>query len=69
MTKALPPSARECSRVRVVVAPISKFATSRVAEKIDFLIDATLRHDFIGAGQSVRTYRDPYQRNRQVAFL
>jgi hypothetical protein len=55
--------------VRVVVAPISKFATSRVAEKIDFLIDATLRHDFIGAGQSVRTYRDPYQRNRQVAFL
>ena len=64
-----------------------------VAEKIDLLVDVTLRHDFVGAGRSgltqgqlrnpdnldhifesaaadkIRNYRDPYQRNRQVAFL
>jgi hypothetical protein len=48
VTQALPPGASGCSRVRVVVAPISKSATSRVADKVDLLNDVTLRHDFIG---------------------
>ena len=56
----------------------------RVADKIDLLIDVTIRHDFIGAGRSglnnpdhilesaaadkIRNYRDAYAVNRQVAF-
>jgi hypothetical protein len=49
----------------------ANLATSRVAHKIDLLIDVTLRPDFTGAGSATLTTRITYRkhRNRQVAFL
>ena len=50
-TLVSPPLTSGCSRVRATAAPISKSATSAWPQHTDLLVDVTLRHNFIGAGQ------------------
>jgi hypothetical protein len=51
MTQVLPPGASMCSRVRSRRADL-EIRNIRLADKVDLLVDITIRHDFIGAGRS-----------------